>query len=182
MSGLLCGSVAFNLAFLLDPSTEVALIVVSLGIGVGIVVWNLKHPSLRTNIGALSVYKRAAFVLFAPIMFAFMSAGNIYMALYAAHTAIAQTAQTVFTVSFKGTDLDLPGRCKYYVRFKDVPFFYLRKACVTSEAFDHIVRGSRLTVLGSRSPFGFRAETLKVLQANPTAGTDARKSAARVSP
>lgn len=115
-------------------------------------------------------------------MFAFMSAGNVYLVLYGAHVASAHDAQSTLTVSFKNTGLDLPGRCKYYAGFSELAFSYVRKVCISREVFDRIKPGAKVAASGSQSLLGFKAQTFRLSQANPTAETDARTGHVRGSP
>lgn len=182
MSGLVSIAIGLGLSFVPSTAAEITLIAASAAIGVAIFAWSLRYPVTNKKIAALAPFRRVAQLAFSPVMFACMSAGNVYMATFIAHAATAHAAERVVTVSFKGTGVDLPWRCKHYIRFSDLPFLYVMRACVSAEVFEGIQRGSKLTMLGTQSSFGFRGMALRDMHANPTADADARKNGARGSP
>jgi hypothetical protein len=159
MSGLVSIVIGLGISFVPSAFAEVALVAVSAAIGVAIVFWSLHHPGTGKKIRALGPLRRVAQVAFSPVMFAFLSAGNIYMALFIAHSTTAYPAERSVTVSFKSTGIDLPWKCKHYIRFSDLPFLYVMKACVSVEVFESVRPGSKLTMLGTQSSFGFRGRS-----------------------
>lgn len=88
-----------------------------------------------------------------------MTAGNLYIVLLMAHTVLSHDAQIGATVSSKGIDLDLPGRCKHYALFRESPTLFLpRKGCISEVVFDNIAQGSSIAIHGTQSALGFRAK------------------------
>lgn len=156
LSGIVSCGFGMDVPFIPADVVEVVLLVGSVGIGVAIYSWVFANEESKKKLAALSFAKRIAALSFMPFFVILPSFGNLYLISYSFHSAIAKGSVLSLTVSSTSQDIDLPGRCKYYARFSDVRFFYLRKMCLSLEEYKSIRAGMLVEVSGSQSPLGFR--------------------------
>jgi hypothetical protein len=159
---LVCIVAAFSVTFILSSAASILLIIASLATGLLFAAWCFRLPENTERLEALSVWRRGFLFINACMMFSALTAGNLYIILLMAHTALSHDAQTGATVSFKGIDLDLPGRCKHYALFRESPTLFLpRKGCISKVVFDSIAPGSSIAVHGTQSALGFRVKRVE---------------------
>ena len=143
---------------ILSETAEIALLVLSLAIGLALSVGAFLFPGSGKKFQDLPMKQRISFVLFVPLMTAWLSLGNLYMMAVLIHVTIAAPASTSFTVSWKRHRPSLPWRCEREVFFREVRIMSLKRLCVSAEEFDRIQPSSRLAIVGSRSPLGFKVK------------------------
>lgn len=143
---------------ILTETAEIVLFVLSLAIGLALCVGAFLFPGSGKKFQDFSLRQRISFVVFVPLMAVWLSFGNLYMMAVLIHVTIATPASTSFTVSRKWHRPSLPWSCEREVFFREVRIMSLKRLCVSAEEFDRIQPGSRLAVVGSVSPLGFKVK------------------------
>lgn len=175
-SGLISLGVSLDISFIPSHQTELGLFVVGVGISLTFLAWVWLNAESRKRITALNSVKRSAALLFLFLLPFFTSFGNLYLASFVIHTMIGKNSISSFTISSRNQGLDIPGRCKHYVRFADVSFFYIKKMCISAADFELIRPGLEIDIAGSLSPLGFRAVSIAHrMQANPSINLEAAR-------
>jgi hypothetical protein len=154
------------ISFIPTHLVELVLIVLSLTIGIALLVQMI--PSLdspewnKTELAKLSPSLRRPLLYFLlTVMFAVMSAANVYMVVLATHGVTSRNTEISLWVSYTGRDAGVLGRCSHYVVFRDVTYAFMRKTCIPPEDISIIHPGSRLLVSGTQSLMGFRPTSLR---------------------
>lgn len=160
ISGLISLGLGLDIPFIPSHSAELVLLLGSVVVGIALFSWAIANDGSKTKLAALPLVKRIVALSFMPPMFILISFGNLYAISYWLHTTIANDSTQPLTVSSVNHDIDLPWRCKYYARFSNVGFFYLRKMCLSHEEYKNVRPHMSLEVSGSQSPLGFRPTSI----------------------
>jgi hypothetical protein len=144
-----------SLKFVPNELGKILLTLTSVLTGIAVVVISIRNPTSNKKIAALNPLKKYAWILFSPVVFGLMGAGNVYMVIFAMHSTMAEAKSIVLVVSYKGKDLDFPGRCKQYVYFKATAPF-IRKTCVSIGEFERLERDTTIIFPTLQSPLGFQ--------------------------
>ncbi|MDP2035200.1 MAG: hypothetical protein Q8K29_17490 [Polaromonas sp.] len=120
----------------------------------------LSNKQVQVNLLKFGAARRLAAISSGLVVIALIGLGFPFWVVYGVHVSKSASEILAVTVSSKGTNLSLPGRCSQYVRLEEMRFPFLRYVCVTPQEYERVSAGDTVLALSTVSPLGLRIHSL----------------------